>query len=61
MIQTVRAVETQLARYADKTELTPDEARRLDEDVAVARVWYYVRRGNEAALIAASKHLGIEP
>lgn len=61
VIQTVRTVETQLARYADKTALTPDEARRLDEDVAVARVWYRVRSGDEAELIAAAKHLGIEP
>jgi hypothetical protein len=61
VIQTVRTVGTQLRRYAEKTDLTPDEARRLGEDVAVARTWYRVRGENDAGLIAAARALGVEP
>jgi hypothetical protein len=61
VIQTVLAMATQLLRYADKTDLTPEETRRLGEDVSAARTWFLVRGGNEAALVEAAKTLGIEP
>jgi hypothetical protein len=62
VIQSVRtAGATQLLRYTQKTELTPDEARHMLEDVAVARTLYFVRGRNDAALVKAAKALGVDP
>jgi hypothetical protein len=61
VIQSVRAMATQLGRYTEKSDLTPDEARRLGEDVSAARIWFQVRGGNDAALVQAAKALGVAP
>ena len=62
VIQMVRtAGSLQILRYIQKTELTPDEARRLPEDIAVARTLFLVRGRNDAAQLKLAKALGVDP
>jgi hypothetical protein len=62
VIQSVRMVGvTQLLRYVQKDELTPDEARHLLEDLAASRTFFSARGRNDAAQLKLAKALGVEP
>lgn len=62
VIQSVRMVGvTELLRYVQKDELTPNEARRLLEDLAVSQTFFSARGRNDAAQLKLAKALGVEP
>jgi hypothetical protein len=61
VIQNERAEVVRLARYLDKPSLTPDERRRMLEDVAEARTWFRIGRNNNLWFVARAKEMGLTP
>jgi hypothetical protein len=61
LLQQEREAWVRLGRYAGKATLEPEEARRLREDVAAARVIAAMRRINEEPIKRAISALGVKP
>lgn len=59
VFQSLRAAAVELARDSARTELSPDEARRVTGDVAALKIWVTVRRDTAAGLVKAARDLGV--